>query len=42
MEEEMESMKTNQVRDLVDLLSGRRSIRNKWVLKIKHKTDESI
>ena len=29
MEEEMESMKTNQVWDLVDLPSGRKSIRNK-------------
>ena len=29
MEEEMESMKTNQVWDLVDLLPGRRSIGNK-------------
>jgi hypothetical protein len=27
---------------LVDLPSGRRSIENKWVLKIKRKTDESI
>jgi hypothetical protein len=42
MEEEMESMKTNQVWDLVDLSSGRRSIENKWVLKIKCKADESI
>jgi hypothetical protein len=42
MEEEMESMKINQVWDLVDLLSGRRSIGNKWVLKIKRKADGSI
>jgi len=42
MEEEMESMKINQVWDLVDLLSGRRSIGNKWVLKIKHKVDGLI
>jgi hypothetical protein len=27
---------------LVDLPSGRRSIENKWVLKIKRKTDGSI
>ena len=27
---------------MVDLPSGRRSIENKWVLKIKRKTDESI
>jgi hypothetical protein len=42
MEEEMELMKINQVWDLVDLPSGRRSIGNKWVLKIKHKADGSI
>jgi len=42
MEEEMESMKINQVWDLVDLPSGQRSIGNKWVLKIKRKVDGSI
>jgi hypothetical protein len=42
MEKEMESMKINQVWDLVDLPSGRRSIGNKWVLKIKRKADGSI
>jgi hypothetical protein len=42
MEEEMESIKINQVWDLVDLSSGRRSIENKWVLKIKRKADGSI
>jgi hypothetical protein len=42
MEEEMESMKINQVWDVVDLPSGRRSIGNKWVLQIKHKVDGSI
>ena len=35
MEEEMESMKENQVWDLVDLHSNRKAIGNKWVLKIK-------
>ena len=42
MNDEMESMRTNQVWDLVDLLSGCKEIGNKWVLKIKHKVDESI
>ena len=42
MEEEMESVKTNQVWNLVDLPSGQRSIKNKWILKIKCKADESI
>ena len=42
MEEEMESMKINQVWDLVDLPLGRRSIGNKQVLKIKRKADGSI
>ena len=39
MEEEMNSMKSNQVRDLVDLPPGRKTIGNKWVLNIKHKAD---
>ena len=42
MEEEMELMNANQVWDLVDLPSERRSIRNKWILKIKRKVDGSI
>jgi len=42
MEKEMESIKINQVWDLVALPSGRRSIGNKWVLKIKRKADGSI
>ena len=42
MEEEMESMRTNQVWDLVDLPPGRKSIGNKWILKIKRKADGSI
>ena len=35
MEEELESMKLNQVWELVDLPKGRKAIGNKWVLKIK-------
>ena len=42
MNNEMESMRTNQVWDLVDLPSGRKAIGNKWVLKIKRKADGSI
>ena len=42
MEEEMDSMNTNQVWDLVDLPLGRRTIGNKWILKIKCKADGSI
>ena len=42
MNDEMESMRTNQVWDLVDLLSGHKVIGNKWVLKIKCKADGSI
>ena len=42
MDEEMESMRTNQVWDLVDLPPGRKSIGNKWILKIKRKADGSI
>ena len=35
-------MNSNQIWDLVDLLPGRKSIENKWILKIKHKADGSI
>ena len=42
MNNEMESMRTNQVWDLEDLLLGRKAIGNKWVLKIKCKADGSI
>ena len=37
MDDEMESMRTNQVWDLVDIPPGQKAIRNKWVLKIKRK-----
>ena len=42
LEDEMESMKVNQVWSLVDLPSGRKAIGNKWILKIKRKADGSI
>ena len=42
MNDEIESMRTNQVWDLVDLPSWRKVIGNKWVLKIKRKADGSI
>ena len=42
MQEEMESMRANQVWDLVDLPAGRKAIGNKWVLKIKRNSDGSI
>jgi hypothetical protein len=38
----MESMKTNQVWDMVDLLLRWSSNGNKWVLKIKRKANGSI
>ena len=37
MNDKIESMRTNQVWDLVDLPSGQKDIGNKWVLKIKSK-----
>uniref|UniRef100_A0A2N9EKF5 Integrase catalytic domain-containing protein n=1 Tax=Fagus sylvatica TaxID=28930 RepID=A0A2N9EKF5_FAGSY len=40
--EEMSSMDKNNVWELVDLLSGRKTIGNKWVLKVKRKADGSI
>ena len=42
MNDEMESARTNQVWDLVDLPLGRKKIGNIWVLKIKRKADGSI
>ena len=42
MEEEMESMRINEVWDLVDLPKGRRPVGNKWVLKVKRNADGSI
>ena len=42
MIEEMESMKKNQVWDLVDLPPGQKTIRNKWVLKVKCKAEKFI
>nr|XP_016506348.1 PREDICTED: uncharacterized mitochondrial protein AtMg00820-like [Nicotiana tabacum] len=42
VKEELESMKTNKVWDLVDLPPGRRAIGNKRVLKVKHKVNGSI
>jgi hypothetical protein len=42
MNDEIESMKTNQVWDLVNLPPGRQTIGNKWVLKVKRKANGSI
>ncbi|KAK4411887.1 Copia protein [Sesamum angolense] len=40
MKEEMSSMAKNNVWELVDLPTGRKTIGNKWVLKVKRKADE--
>lgn len=42
MEEEMESMRSNRVWELVDLPSGCKAIENKWILKIKRNVDGTI
>uniref|UniRef100_A0A2N9IG39 Integrase catalytic domain-containing protein n=1 Tax=Fagus sylvatica TaxID=28930 RepID=A0A2N9IG39_FAGSY len=42
MQEEMSSMDKNNVWELVDLSPGRKTIGNKWVLKVKRKADGSI
>ena len=42
MEEKMESMKVHQVWNLVDLPSNRKTIKKKWVLRIKRKADGII
>ena len=38
----MNSMKSNRIWDLVDLLPGRRTVGNKWVLNIKRKANGTI
>ena len=42
MKEEMNSIESNRVRDLVDFPPSRRTIGNKWVQNIKDKADETI
>jgi len=42
MDEEMESMRSNHVWDLVDLLPNCKAIGNKWVLRVKRKADGAI
>ena len=42
MRDEMDFRAKNQVWELVDLSPGRKTVGNKWVLKIKHKADGSI
>ena len=42
MDEEMESMRSNHVWDLVDLPPNRKAIGNKWVLCVKQKADGTI
>ena len=42
LEDEMESMKENQVWKVVELSKGRKAIRNRWVLTIKRKVDGTI
>ena len=38
----MESMRSNQVQELIDLPKGHKAIKNKWVLKIKRNTNGTI
>ncbi|XP_042456500.1 uncharacterized protein DDB_G0287625-like [Zingiber officinale] len=42
MEEEIDSMKSNNVWKLVEISHGHKAIRNKWVLNIKRKADGTI
>ena len=42
MQDEMESMRKNQVRDLEDLPPRRKIIRNRWVLKVIRNAKGSI
>ena len=41
MEEEMNSLKKNDIYDLVEIPKGRKILRNKWVFKLK-KDDNQI
>ena len=41
MKEEMQSLIENQTCDLVELLEGRKALRNKWVFKLKNKDNNS-
>lgn len=42
MKEEIKSVKSNHVWNLLDFVPGQKAVENKWVLKIKCKVDESI
>ena len=42
MQDKIESMRKNQVWDLIDLPHGRRTIENKWVLKVKRNAEGFI
>ena len=42
IQEEMDSMRTNHVWDLLDLPPSRKTVGNKWVLKIKRMVDSVI
>ena len=42
MQEEMKYMAKNSVWELVDLLLGHKTTKNKWVLKVKCTSDDSI
>ena len=42
MEDEINSMKSYKVWDLIDLSPRRKTVGNKWVLNIKHKVDGTI
>ena len=42
MQDEMSSMDKNNVWELVDHPLGRKTIGNKWVIKVKRKADGSI
>ena len=41
MQDEMDSLHENYTYDLVELLKGKRALRNKWVFKLKNGEDGS-
>ena len=42
METELQSLHKNQVWELSELLSGRKSIGSKWVFKLNHDADGNV
>ena len=42
MQEEMDSLHKNNTYELVELFKGRKTLKNKWVLKLKKDNDKLL